>query len=175
MSKEEFDSFLSNHETKVKESKIDWDQQRDEWLGFIDKFYSSIENWFKPYVDNGKVTYAYNTVSLTEENIGTYPVKCMKVDFAGQSILLNPVGTLLIGTKGRIDMEGARGKVQFILADKNSSGMKVNISINKKPDELELKTIEWTWKIVLRDSRSIKFDEFNERSFFDALMEIIYV
>ena len=133
------------------------------------------ETWFKPYVDAGKVTYKYTNVNLTEENIGTYSVKCMKIDFAGQSILLSPVGTLLIGTKGRIDMEGAKGKIQFILADKNSNGMKVNISINKKEDESEPKAIDWTWKIVLKDSRSIKFDMLNERSFFDALMEIIYV
>ena len=175
MSKEDFDSFLNSHEAKAKESKIDWNQQRDEWLEFISQFYSSVETWFKPYVDSGKVTYKYMDANLTEENIGTYSVKCMKVDFAGQSILLSPVGTLLIGTKGRIDMEGAKGKVQFILADKNSKGMKVNISINKKQEESEPKTIEWVWKIVLRGSRSIKFDELNERSFFDALMEIIYV
>ena len=43
MSKEDFDSFLTNHETKVKESKIDWDQQREEWLSFISQFYSSVK------------------------------------------------------------------------------------------------------------------------------------
>ena len=54
----------------------------------------------------------------------------MTADFAGQKLIFEPIGTLLIGTKGRIDMEGVKGRVQFILADKSSKGMKVNVSIS---------------------------------------------
>ena len=101
----------------------------------------------------------------------------MHVNFAGQKITLEPIGTLLIGTKGRIDLEGARGRVQFILADKDSTGVKVNVSVSnrgqpeKKPEDT--KTPDWTWKIVLREPRKISYAEFNEDNFFDALMEVV--
>lgn len=177
MSKKEFEQLLKRHQEKAAEEEINWSQQKEEWLGFIDEFYTKIESWFTPYLSNGQLSYEYRTVQITEEYIGTYDVKVMEVDFAGQKLRLEPLGTLLIGTKGRIDMEGSRGSVQFILADKNSKGMKitVSVSIDGKADNEEKGRTEpeWTWKIVLRESRTISFVEFTEENFFDALMEIV--
>lgn len=177
MSKKDFEDLLNKHESRPEEKEIDWESQKDEWLEFIDQFYASLEQWFSPYKEQGTVSYTYKNAQLTEEFIGTYSVRVMTVDFAGQKLTFEPVGTLLIGTKGRIDMEGVKGRVQFILADKNSKGMKVSVSISidgDKPKAKEpKKTPEWTWKIVLRESRKVSFVDFNEENFFDALMEIV--
>lgn len=177
MSKKDFEEFLMKHATKTTEKEIDWKVQKEEWLAYINQFYESVKKWLEPYKFDGKVSYEFKTMKLTEDNIGTYEVKTMHVNFAGQKIILEPIGTLLIGTKGRIDLEGARGRVQFILADKNSTGMKVNVSVSiggkpENPPE-ETKTPDWTWKIVLREPRKISYAEFNEDNFFDALMEIV--
>ena len=177
MSKKDFEDLLKKHESKPDEKEIDWESQKREWLDFIEQFYKSLETWLSPYKEQGTVSYTYKDLELTEEYIGTYNVKVMTVDFAGQKLTLEPIGTLLIGTKGRIDMEGVKGSVQFILADKNSKGMKVSVSISmdgEKPKEKEpRKAPDWTWKIVLRESRKVSFVEFNEENFFDALMEIV--
>ncbi|WP_447071735.1 hypothetical protein [Shewanella indica] len=177
MSKKDFEDLLKKHESKSEEKEIDWQSQKDEWLAFIDQFYKALEQWLSPYKEQGTVSYSYKDLQLTEEYIGTYTVKVMTVDFAGQKITFEPIGTLLIGTKGRIDMEGVKGRVQFILADKDSKGMKVSVSISidgEKPKEKKnQKTPDWTWKIVLRESRKVSFVEFNEENFFDALMEIV--
>lgn len=177
MSKKDFEEFLNKHATKAPEAEIDWKVQKEEWLDYIKQFYKSVKEWLEPYKADGKVSYEFKSLMLTEENIGTYEVDAMHVNFAGQKITLEPIGTLLIGTKGRIDLEGARGRVQFILADKDSKGMKVNVSVSiggqpeNKPEER--KTPDWTWKIVLREPRKISYAEFNEDNFFDALMEIV--
>jgi len=177
MSKKDFEDLLKKHDRKSEEKEINWQSQKTEWLGFIEQFYSSLESWLTPYKKQGTVSYAYKDLELTEEHIGTYSVKVMTVDFAGQKLTLEPIGTLLIGTKGRIDMVGVKGRVQFILADKNSKGMKVSASISiggEKPKDKEpQKAPEWTWKIVLRESRKVSFVEFTEENFFDALMEIV--
>ena len=177
MSKKDFEEFLNKHATKTPEKEIDWEARKKEWLGYIDQFYKSVKEWLKPYKADGKVSYEFKPLMLTEENIGTYEVDAMHVNFAGQKITLEPIGTLLIGTKGRIDLEGARGRVQFILADKDSKGMKVNVSVSiggqpeEKPEERKIP--DWTWKIVLREPRKISYADFNEDNFFDALMEIV--
>ncbi|WP_179153006.1 hypothetical protein [Chromohalobacter israelensis] len=177
MSKKDFEEFLNKHATKTPEKEIDWEEQKEEWLDYIKQFYNSVEEWLEPYRADGKVSYEFKPLMLHEENIGTYEVDAMHVNFAGQKVTLEPIGTLLIGTKGRIDLEGARGRVQFILADKDSKGMKVNVSVSiggqpeKKPEERKIP--DWTWKIVLREPRKISYAEFNEDNFFDALMEIV--
>jgi len=177
MSKKDFEELLRKHESKPTEKEIDWEKQKIDWLGFIKSFYDQVEGWFAPYGAAGKLSYEYRKAQITEEYIGTYDVNVMVVDFAGQKLTLEPLGTLLIGTKGRIDMEGARGRIQFILADKDSKGMKVTVSIsmdgqpNSEPKEH--KEPDWTWKIVLRESRKISYADFTEENFFDALMEVV--
>ncbi|WP_446808937.1 hypothetical protein ACH50O_16990 [Methylomonas sp. 2BW1-5-20] len=177
MSKKDFEDLLTKHEIKSEEKEIDWQSEKSEWLKFIGQFYDLLEEWLSPYQKQGKVSYAYKELQLTEDYIGTYTVKAMTVDFAGQKLTFEPIGTLLIGTKGRIDMEGVKGRVQFILADKNSKGMKISVAISidgetpkgKEPQEIP----DWTWKIVLRESRKVSFVDFNEENFFNALMEVV--
>jgi hypothetical protein len=102
----------------------------------------------------------------------------MEISFANQQINLKPIVPIIIGTKGQIDMEGARGRVQFILANKDSKGVKINTSIshlkksggNSEHDSKSNSNL--IWKIVSRKSDRISFEEFNEENFFNALMEI---
>ncbi|NOS75599.1 MAG: hypothetical protein HOP36_13930 [Methyloglobulus sp.] len=182
MSKQDFENLLNKHESKSEEKEINWEEQKIEWLDFIKQFYSSVESWLDPYKKDGKLSYEYKITQITEEYIGTYDVNVMVVHFAEQKLTLEPLGTLLIGTKGRIDMEGARGRVQFILADKDSKGMKISVTIStistdgvypKENKDSESKKPNWTWKIALRESHKISYEEFNEENFFDALMEIV--
>ncbi len=46
-------------------------------------------------------------------------------------------------------------------------------SLTPSKENQERKEPDWTWKIVLKEQRRIAYDDFNEESFFNALMEII--
>ncbi len=178
MSKKDFEDLLNKHDKQSQGKEIDWENKKKEWLEFINQFYQTLENWLASYKKEGSVSYSYNDLNLTEEYIGTYTVRAMTVYFAGQQLTLEPIGALLIGSKGRIDMEGTKGRVQFVLADKNSKGMNRKVSISpdgeKEKKEQPSQKTEWEWKIVLRESSNISFAEFNEKNFFDALMEIVH-
>jgi len=171
MSKKDFEEMLNQHET-VK-SDIDWEKKKQEWLNFIQQFYDEVGQWLKPYADQKKLEYDYHNLSLTEEYIGTYTAKTMIINFAGQQVKLEPIGTLLFGTKGRIDMEGARGRVQFLLVDRDKVSVSISIKGETETENQERKEPDWAWKIVLKEQRRIAYDDFNEENFFNALMEII--
>jgi len=175
MSKQDFENVLLKYEKVKKESDIDWAKKKQEWLHFVQQFYDEIEQWLKPYVDQNQLKYDYHEISVTEEYIETYTVKAMNIYFAGQQVKVEPIGTLVFGTKGRIDMEGARGIIQFLLVAQDSKGMIVNISIDdeSKTDNQGQKDFDWSWKIVLKEQRRIAYEAFNEENFFSALMEII--
>ena len=167
MSKIDFENMLNKHNEKPQQDEINWEKEKEEWLTFIRQFYDSVEIWLKPYLEREQLSYKYEKITLTEEEIGSYEVNIMKINFAGQHVKLMPIGTRLIGTKGRIDMEGTRGRVQFILADKDNRGVKTTSFIH-----IEGEPPDWTWKIVLREQRKITFDDFTEENFFNALMEV---
>lgn len=176
MSKKAFEEML-NKQKIVKEEKEehDWEKKKQEWLKFVEQFYDEVEQWLEPYIDQGKLSYEYHDINLTEEYLGTYNVKAMDIFFAEQFVKIEPIGTLLIGTKGRIDMEGTRGSVQFVLADKESKGINISVTVEERKEDQARKEKEpdWTWKILVRESRGIAYDDFNEENFFCALMEII--
>ena len=113
---------------------------------------------------------------INEELIGEYKTSSMKIRFKGNEVILDPIGTNLIGAKGRIDMKGSAGIVKFVLVNKQSSApmIKVTIQITGEPveEEIENQKIEWDWKIATPPPR-IKYIELDEESFFDSLMEVI--
>ncbi|MEG3128988.1 hypothetical protein SC171_14735 [Pantoea cypripedii] len=182
MSIKELKSFLKKENEKIKEvtEEIDWGKQKNEWLDHVNFFYSSVQLWLNPLIDEGAVNITFEEINLIEDYIGSYTLKKMIIKLAGKEVVLIPIGSLLIGTKGRIDMEGSAGKVQFLLADKDSSGIKVTVKINSingekesKDPEGKKKEIEWTWKMVRRGANRIQFDDFNEDNFSSALMEVM--
>lgn len=172
MSKQDFSAFLDKSDSEVvAEKKIDWEKEKETWLQFIEIFYENIQSWLESFVNGGRVKIDYTSKDITEEYIGTYSVRVMNLTFAGKKLRFVPIGTLLIGTKGRIDLESSNRSVSFILADKKSTGFKIEFleGVAKKD---EVKEIDWTWKIVNRDTPRMTFKDFTEDNFFDLLMEL---
>lgn len=179
MSKATFEQFLNDNVSKKQEEEEQFNPEKEkhEWLNFIKIFYDQVNEWLKPFVEDGRMQTNFVQNNLTEEYIGTYSVDNMEVMFAGQKLTFAPIGTLLIGTKGRIDLIGPKGSVQFILVDQDSTELKVKVTMRSAstpaPKEEPSKKIEWTWKIIERTSSRIKYIDFSEDNFFDALMGLV--
>ena len=94
-----------------------------------------------------------------------------------QEITLTPVGTLLLGTTGRVDVEGPAGRTRFLLVNSQASRptFKVTVSVGAKPEppaaEAAPKKIRWAWKIAT-SAPTIRYIELTPESLFQALMEV---
>lgn len=178
MNKEEFSKFVKEKNAKAKkETEIDWNQQRDEWIIYVEKLYKTIEEYLEDFKQNGEVIITYEDKFMEEELIGKYYIKKQYIKIGNDNIVLDPVGTLLIGTKGRVEMSGPHGTFPLILADSRSRGptIKVKIWDMKSPEppdeEDEIRGIEWSWKIVTKNVR-VKFEDFSEENFLQAVAEV---
>ncbi len=178
MGKKDFDDFL-NKQVQEKDAgkKIDWNAKRDGWIAYLDQFYKTVEGFLSEYLDNGKINYEYSEKKIIEDYIGEYSVKVLQIELGPHTIKLEPIGTNLIGAKGRVDLMGANGKVKFVLVDKSSSGPRIKVTVwvtGEKPpeEEEEKKDIEWSWKIATPPP-SIKYIDLKQDTFFDALMEVV--
>ena len=176
--KNDFEAFVKRQQQRASEAKqVDWLNEREQWLGYLNKLYETIESFLAPYTENGRITHRYREIELNEENIGTYKARQMILKIGGQEIVLTPVGTLLIGSKGRVDVIGPAGRTRLILVDREASAptIKVSVHIGGKPQaapkEPPHKKINWAWKIVTTPP-AVRFLELTQESFFRALMEI---
>ena len=169
-----FDDFVDQQIAK-KEPPIDWFQRRDDWKKYLDEFYQLAEGFLRKYIDQGKVHITWSTKQLDEEHIGSYDVKSLEVQIGTIKIQFEPIGTIIFGAKGRVDMHGPRGTVKFVLVPKTDSSPTIRVIIqeesSKVKDEPEPVVEEWTWKILTR-SPNIKYIELEEESFLSAIMEI---
>lgn len=185
MNKTDFEKFLKNSAVAKKEEvPIDWDGQRQEWLNFIDVFYSNIEEWLDDYKKQNLVEYVYTNKNITEDYIGSYDAKKMDLILVGNRLTFEPIGTLLIGAKGRIDLMGPKGTAKFLLVDKLSKGVTFRFTATVIEEDGSEKTIdsekgiqkkepEWTWKILERNTPRVSYVEFTPENFFQTLMELV--
>ena len=175
----EFDDFVKRQKPlSAAERPVDWDQEREDWISYLDSLYKKIETFLRKYKDEGSIRIEYKQIELNEENIGVYLANEMIIHIGRQEIPLTPIGTLLIGAKGRVDVEGSYGKAALMLVDKDALGprplVRVKIIDPQKPPEPEKETtknIEWVWKIVTSPP-VIRFIDLNAESFFQLIMEV---
>lgn len=171
------------------EAPIDWEEQKREWLSRLDELYESISLYLKEYMNDGFVTMKHSPVKLDEEYIGKYEANDLEIAIGPQIITLTPVGTLLVGSKGRVDVEGNAGTSRLVLVGKNvadpQSMFRITVTVHppiglsgtlpqapvQTVEAPPLDKIEWTWKIVSRPP-AMRFIELNKDSFLEMLMEV---
>ena len=169
-----FDDFV-NQQIAKKEPPIDWTQRRDDWKKHLDEFYQLAEGFLQRYIDQDKVHITWSTKQLDEEHIGSYDVKSLEIQIGTIKVRFDPIGTLVLGVKGRVDMHGPHGTVKFVLVPKTASSSMTRVIIQEAPVEVKNETEpvmdEWTWKI-LTPPPNIKYIELEEESFLSAIMEV---
>ncbi len=178
MKKTVFDEFVKNQQQPEIPEGF-WENQRDEWLRFLDALYQRIEGFLSKYTSSGEINIEYTPITLTEENIGSYQVRKALLKIGRSVVTLLPVGTLLIGSKGRVDVLGPRGTTVPILLinskiQKASDMIRVQVSIGGKPTDPpkeEPKEITWEWKMLTRPPER-RFIELTQEAFFEMLMEV---
>jgi len=175
MSRIDFDEFLRKEEEK-KAPIIDWEARKDWWLEQIDILFADIQNWLKEYTESNKIGVELNDYIIFEEVFGSYTVRQMKIKISNKTVTLTPVGTILIGTKGRVDMKGNAKVVKFILADKNATEPQIGVIFsdeNKKHEGVNnfKPPVDCVWKISTNPPK-IQYSELNEGSFLQCLVQV---
>jgi hypothetical protein len=170
----QFDAFVKKQQAES--AAVDWARERDDWLQRLDQLYKLIEALLREYTDAGQIKLNYRDVALDEAGIGSYTARQMIIAIGIQEITLTPIGTLLIGTKGRVDVVGPVGHTRFMLVDKNASRptVRITVGVQDRPASSAAeppKQREWTWKIVTAPPR-IEYIELKRESLFRALLEV---
>jgi hypothetical protein len=174
----DFDAFVKRQQTGSNEEEgVDWGKERDEWLGYLKELYHQTELFLKEYTKTGEIKLTYRKIELNEENIGSYNAHQAILKIGRQEITMTPVGTLLIGAKGRVEVVGPAGRARLVLVDSEASRprIKVNVSIGRKSEptaaEAAPKKIKWAWKIATSPP-SVRYIELSQESLFRMLMEV---
>ncbi len=142
MKKEELKKKLQ-HKSK-NEPKIDWNFQKEKWLSHISNLYYEIDLWTTEFQEEGIFKITKTQKKITEEEIGEYDIETLSISTDDNTLILDPVGTLLIGAWGRINLTSNKGKRIFLLLPIGYKNMRdhVNIKVEIITNPSEEKAIE---------------------------------
>ncbi len=193
MENRDFDQFIKRQQSNANEVAINWDQERDDWLACLSGLYAEIEALLGKYIASGQIRPEFKQIELNEENIGSYTAREMILKIGRQDVVLRPVGTLLIGFKGRVDVEGPAGRRQIALVDSRALGVAdlIHVSVTGgersprlpkkklKPEEkiaevedaIDQKDTHWAWRIVTPPPER-RFEKITQQSLFQLILDV---
>lgn len=179
---DKFDEFIKSQAQRTIEensAQITPEQGKEWWLNKLVELYALVNKSLEDYVKSGDVKITRFPVTLNEEQLGSYQSEQLEILLGRQVVRLKPVGTVLIGARGRVDMIGPRGSVRFVIVPRASEKPSLDVTasiagqvIKPIDDPKRVPAEEWGWKISTFPPR-IRHLELNSQSFRDALMGVV--
>ena len=175
MAEQDFREFV---ERKIKEAQpaeaIDWARRRADWLGSLEKLYGDMGKSLEPFGQKIRIEHA--PIQLKEDYLGTYATEKLTFTIGHDKIEAKPIGTLLIGAKGRVDLSGPRKTLRIVLLGKDGPALTIQTENGGMTEESsrfmvqgEMKDAGWYIATTPPDTTVVPF---NRESFLDAIMEV---
>jgi len=168
-----FDQFIQEHIASLPAQAIDLETEKNLWLKKLDDLYELVERSLAPHLKPGSIRLISRTIELHEEQLGNYQVPAIDIAVGRAIVELVPIGTFLIGVRGRVDMTGPRGTARLVIAPEGSTTPTFRITTPlldpaQHPESPEA----WVWKISTPPPR-ITYIDLTEESFRETLMGVI--
>ena len=177
-----FDEFVKrrlNEAQKFKSSEtLDWHKTREEWIQSLNHLDSKMEKYLKKYTEADQIQVSREKIQISEEYLGNYAAEKITIQIGNDKVVAKPIGRMMIGAAGRVDLIGARGMLRIVLLDKGEPATRTRIEIGRKAEEKtgwhpiqSIKISERGWYIATLPPR-ITATALSADAFRDALMEL---
>jgi hypothetical protein len=152
-----FDDFVQREidaAGKSDGSAFDWQREKQHWLRHLSELHERIATFLKPYIDAGRISLSTSPFELNEEHLGPYTAPQLSIAIGTKTVTLEPMGTVQVGSRGRVDITCNLARSQLILVEKGSVAQLLPSSGVGKP-QVSTRSLgdgQWVWKIVTRDT-----------------------
>ena len=111
----ELSEYLKEKEQEQLKQEIHWNKVREEWIQTVSNFLVSVKSWLAEEIQDGLIQVEECTEVINEEYLGSYSISSLKLHAIGKVLSLRPVGRLIIGAQGRVDLESQSSGERVIL------------------------------------------------------------
>jgi len=183
MSKTSFKAFIEKEKSVDSRIKsINWEERKNLYLYRLKTLFRDVEVFLRQFTESNDIQIKKGKKRIEEDYIGKYEVPVLRIQLYEKYATLVPVGTLMIGTPGCVDLVGEIETIRFALADKNedhpqppTSFSLIWLEEDDKNEEIrtqDCRKCDYVWKIMTAPPY-IRYLELNEDSFLSALQEVL--
>ena len=135
-----FLQFMQQRQARQDESPpLDPGARRNQWLADVEELYRLIlDDALGTYIASGQILCERASIELNEPRLGSYEVDRLTLYIGDDQLIAEPVGTMLIACRGRVDVTGPLGSCRLVLLD--SGGPAVRFTISEGGSPLETST-----------------------------------
>ncbi|VVT52232.1 hypothetical protein UYSO10_3936 [Kosakonia radicincitans] len=185
MSIKDLKSFITQQKQKQQEEEEAFipEEQIKEYQLLVERFYKLVTDSISELIEDELIIVDRERIKISEEALGEYEIDSLLLLINSKKIKFVPAGTMLIGSKGRIDVFGPFGSEKYLLIRKGVSKPRDLVQIrvrdasgkHEEPSKLHAKlTIEdWEWKTLPSDSRWMNFNDVTSETIADLIMRMI--
>lgn len=172
-----FNEFVKSMNEKAKEDNKTFNpaDRIEKFTTLVDGLYRSIREWLYEGIESGGITTGTVPITIREERLGAYTANSMWIQIGTARVTLTPIGTILIGTNARVDLQYKAKEVMIIRTGENIEGagelieVRVNGVVEGGPRP---KPGQDVWKYV-SDKRRMTYKALNKDNFQDLIMNVI--
>ncbi|KAA8998708.1 hypothetical protein FJU31_09920 [Stenotrophomonas cyclobalanopsidis] len=171
----DFDHFLKE-QNAARSGSGNLTERRNQWLEKIELLYTRVQEILSAYIESGAMKITVFSLELREERLGSYQAPGLSIDLGGSSVRFVPIGTILLGSPGRVDLVGLNGNVRFVLTlpDAEEPMLFGWTSSEEAPSDRYSKPTDlaaYVWKVSTSPPR-IRYRRLDAESLQSAIMEV---
>jgi hypothetical protein len=118
-----FTQFLRSKKAEEQAEGENLQRRKSEWLRSLEKLFSKIEEWLSEPVSQDLIKLGRETVALDEYKLGTYNAPRLVLQVGHETVYVEPVGSIIIGAKGRVDVKRGGTSFKLILTHEDKWGI----------------------------------------------------
>jgi hypothetical protein len=174
MSSMEFVAFVDGLNEKADDEELDNVETIKRWLINITDLFDDLSGYLQDHVKAGKISISSSFVSINEEFLGVYEAPKLTIKIGNSEAELVPIGRMIFGAQGRIDLRGPVDVKKFVLVPEDLTKATIRImsqqeakkeaNENKGPSKL-------AWKISSGPRHD--YTDLNAETFANSLMSVI--
>ena len=135
-----------------------------------------MEGHLRPYTEAREIQIERTPIQLREDHLGSYDADKLTFKIGCEKIVARPIGTLLIGARGRVDLSGPRKTLKIVLLAKGGPVLTTKVEhggVTEEPTRSMVRgdVDEAGWYFETPPPESVVV-AFGEDSFRDAIMEV---
>lgn len=122
----DLNDFLKKKLEEKTKKEFNAEEEKKKWITSSDEIINNIRKWVEEPVKNNLVELIDEEVEINEERLGKYKINSLAIRSLWDTVYIRPIGRMILGAIGRIDILSTKGKYSILLTVDNGWVVKLD-------------------------------------------------